>query len=183
MLRNFGQLPQDRRRRFHKCRLGDLEVQVGRVDPARLDSARYCRRQLATSELAARHVDGHETGNDVGPFGRTKSLGTDVQHPPAERDNKARLLCERQEIGRRHEAPLRVLPADQPFVAHDAQVGKLDDGLEERHQACRFSSVERSSPSSLRSATVVGLSCAGSYTSTRPRPLRLGPQHGLVGFP
>ena len=35
---------------------------------------------------------------------------------------------------------------------------------------CRCSRVERSSPSSLRSATVVGLSWAGSYTSTRPRP-------------
>ncbi len=61
-----------------------------------------------------------------------------AQHPLAERDDHAGLFRDRDEVYRRDEAALRVLPADERLEAAQAEVFERDDGLVVEHELVAF---------------------------------------------
>nr|BFE72914.1 hypothetical protein GCM10020092_062150 [Actinoplanes digitatis] len=61
-----------------------------------------------------------------------------AQHPSGEQFDHARLLRRRQELGRREQATLRMLPADQRLQPVDLVVAEADLGLVVQHQFVAF---------------------------------------------
>ena len=51
------------------------------------------------------------------------------QDPPGQRLDQARLLGERDELGRRHQTPLRMLPTHEGLDAGQRPVAQADEGL------------------------------------------------------
>src|SRR5436305_15326439 len=52
-----------------------------------------------------------------------------IEHPFAEADDEAGLLCERDEFAGRELAECRMLPADEGLAAGDLTAVEVDDGL------------------------------------------------------
>ena len=52
-----------------------------------------------------------------------------LEHPITDRDDKTGIFRQRDEIRRRNQAALRMMPAYQSFCLADPPAGKVDDGL------------------------------------------------------
>jgi hypothetical protein len=107
-----------------------------------------------------------------------------LEHQPPERDDEPGLLGERDEVGRRHEPALRVVPAHERLDAHGAPRLELDDGLEDEAQlvAAGDRAGERVAQVALEREAGDGGRVHGRLEH-RPPPLaaRLGLVHRRVG--
>ena len=132
-----GQLLQPARRLgrvAHDHALGQLELeQVGRH--ARfLDRGGDRGHQVLLLELPGRDVD-RELQPRVAHAVPAPDLGAGgAQHPGADRHDQAGLLGQRDELGRRHQAEVGMVPAQQRLDAEHGAVGEADLGLVVDHE-------------------------------------------------
>jgi hypothetical protein len=77
------------------------------------------RNQLRICELTRRQVHGNRQAGCVGRFGGPtgRLRACLLQHPRADRDDQPGVLRGREELARRKQAALRVLPAHERFEA------------------------------------------------------------------
>src|SRR5207237_507393 len=98
---------------MHEPALGDLEPQGGGCQAGLLEHRSYVVHEARIGELLRRevHVDPHRAcaRHRVLPVSRVATRLP--QHPPADRNHEARMLCHRQEVLRHEDPPLRLLPA------------------------------------------------------------------------
>ena len=82
-------------------------------------------------DLAARYVDAHEQrrGDDSGPLPGHDPLAGFAEDPSADRQDRAVLLGDLDELARRYEAAARVLPANERLESGDASRLERDDRL------------------------------------------------------
>ena len=113
-------------RAAHDHPLGDLEGEAvrGQVVPAQ--ARQHVGRQVLVPQLAVGGVHG-DVRDGRAPGGE---LAADlVDDPAAERDHQPRLLHERQEPVRHHEALLRVVPALERLEPVGPTAAEVDDRL------------------------------------------------------
>ncbi len=102
--------------------------------PVRAMICGHLFRHARLHELPSRQVHGYDELAIVLDLEARRHQCRFLQHPRAELDDEAALLGEGNELGRREEAPLRVLPAHERFDTGAARVGERDDRLEEQSQ-------------------------------------------------
>ena len=112
---------------LHGERLGDLELEQPRRQPGFLERLRHHLGELRIVELPRREVDrdlqaalGADEGRPAAGF---------AQHPFADLEDQAALLGDLDELARRHQAALGMLPAHQRLVADHFAALRLDDAL------------------------------------------------------
>ena len=81
--------------------------------------------QVLLPELARREVD-RDPQARMPRLPRLRLRAGFAQHPFADRHDEAGLLGERDELGRRHQPMVRLLPAQQRLGADDAAAGEVD---------------------------------------------------------
>ena len=90
--------------------------------PAEVDGARHAAHQAAVAKLHAGHVHRHLPGGAVGVAPAAHLRARLAQHPIADLDDQAALLREGDELVRRHEAALRMRPAQQRLDGLDLHI-------------------------------------------------------------
>jgi hypothetical protein len=104
---------------LHDHGLGDLEGQRVRGQPVGVQRGRHLRQQPALLELARRQVDA-DRQVDLQPVADRAHLTAGLlQHVPADRQDQAGLLGQRDERHGRDQAVHRMPPADQRLGADD----------------------------------------------------------------
>src|SRR5262249_38884937 len=100
-------------------RLGDLESQFLRQQPAAPYKAVERRDQVAIGELALVHIDaGDKPGmRRIALLPAQQIAAGLLEHPPVERDDEPGLLGDGEEVVRQQQAAIRVLPAHQRLAA------------------------------------------------------------------
>ena len=111
---------------LHGRALGDLDLEVARVEAGLLEDAADARRQAALLELQRRQVDGEAQVGLAGGVPGHRLLAGAAQRPLADRHDQARLFRHRDEGVGRHQAAARVLPAQQRLDPGDAAGGEVD---------------------------------------------------------
>ena len=111
-----------------------------RVDARLLKDHRDPVDERGLAELLARQVDGDgerlvEREHLLPALHLAARL---AQNPLAELDDHARLFGDRDEVHRRDEAALRVLPPDERLEAAQAEVFERDDGLVVEYELLSF---------------------------------------------
>src|SRR5205085_4955585 len=101
----------------HGGRLRDLEHQVRRVRAEPLDRAHHLLHDLGLPELSRRQVEAHLQRETVAA--PLCVLAAELlDHPVADYLDQAHLLRERDELSRRDQAAVRVLPAQARLHSH-----------------------------------------------------------------
>ncbi len=103
---------------------GDLEFEPGRIEAGFGEDPLHDVDEVGAAELQRRDIDGNK---DAGP-----GLGVEAgaaQHQFAERDDQAAVLGDRDELGRRDLAALRMGPAAKRFDAENGFAAVVDDRL------------------------------------------------------
>ena len=139
-------------------------------------------QQLRTLELASRQVDAHR--GCPAWVGKLPGGGLAAglhEHPLAQRHDQARLLGHRDEIDRRDEAALGMLPADQRFDFDDALfvVVQREDGLVEHP---KLAPLERPVQVGLERQTLGRAVGHAQVEHLEAIAARLGAAHGSVRF-
>jgi hypothetical protein len=89
-------------------RFGDLQL-----EPLRLEPGHGQRRDRHRDKVAALHLRGRKVDRDLDPVRPACRIAAGLaQHPFADRDDQARFLGDRDELGRQQQPASRVLPAD-----------------------------------------------------------------------
>ena len=111
--------------------LGHLEGQVARVDARVAHVGDDLVDEARVLELERRQVDADRPSDSTGPAGGAtpRPAGGRLQDGPAEREDRAVLLGQADEVGRVDDAAGRVAPADERLDADDPAGGQLDDRL------------------------------------------------------
>ena len=157
-------------------RLGDLQLQAlgrqARGGQGRDDGA----HQTPVAELGRRQV--HRQAHVVGPLGR---LGAGVaQDPLAQRDDQADLLGQRDEVGRRDHAPIRVAPTQQRLAARHPLVAQIVERLVEQLE---LAGLQRAAQVQLQGAARLQLLVHGAFEEMiGAAPVGLGAVEGHVGL-
>jgi hypothetical protein len=123
---------QDRHRGFrirHQHRFGQLEFEQRPVDPGGADDALDDGGQVGLLQLARRQVDRHRRHRQAGRFPGAQLAADLADHPFADRQDQAGIFEDGDEFQRRHQAALRMLPAQQGFEAADAAARQVQLGL------------------------------------------------------
>ncbi len=109
---------------------GELELEPLRIGPGGRERSQHLRHEIGLAELPRAHVhrDG-ESGRDGMGSPAHKLLARGLQHLPAQREDEAGLLGERDEVGRAHQALHGMPPAHQRFRAAQARAA-VHDGLQ-----------------------------------------------------
>ena len=96
-----------------------------------VEDRRDGRDEIRHRELARRQVDAHHevARRRVAALPLADLLARGLEHPAADRQDEARLLGERDERQRRHDAAGRVEPAQERLHADDPAGRELDDRL------------------------------------------------------
>ncbi len=110
---------RDGGRRVGGDALGQLELEVLRRQAGVAQRARHDVGQADVAELHGRQVDGHHHRRHAGVDPGLQLRDGGAQHPFADRDDLAAGLGQRDELGRRDEAELGMLPAQQRLDAHE----------------------------------------------------------------
>ena len=105
----------------HQDALGDLQLQRGRVQLRLRQDGGDLGMQIRLAELADGHIHADFERRQGGKLGLPPAHGDTrlPQHPKADGHDQPGLLRQRNKLVRRHDAALRMAPADQRFHAHD----------------------------------------------------------------
>ena len=105
---------------------------MGGIEACFREGVGHRRDELVPDQLASRDVHPHGEGLVVGSrqLPAPRVAARLVQNPLPDRDDQTGLLGERDEVGRRQEAAVRVLPAHEGLHAHDRAGFHRDLGLE-----------------------------------------------------
>jgi len=113
--------------------LGELEAEAARWQSALVERVRHPLDQIGMGELARREINADRDVARAGmltlPFGEP-AAGL-PQHPVPHRDDQAGLLRDREEVVRRDEAALGMLPPHEGLHTGDATCAQRDDRLVE----------------------------------------------------
>jgi hypothetical protein len=96
-------------------------------------------RKIPDGEIPGRYVDRdrHRSRNARRRASALPAAGF-AQHPASDRNDQAAFLGNRNETLRQHQAPFRMLPAQQRFDAGDALAFKVDLGLVMQRELAAF---------------------------------------------
>ena len=126
----------------------DLQLQKMRRKPGDRQDARHPPHDVWLAKLPGRDVDRHAEGHvreAAQEFGRL-AAGL-IEHPLADADDLAGLFGHRDELRRRDQPALPVLPADEGLHADHVAGRELDFGLVVQH---KFPAVDRAAQPGLQ---------------------------------
>ena len=106
--------------------------------PCSAQQGQQLRHQRLVLDLLWRHVHRPRASAPAGPAARRRRC---AQHRQRQRADQARVLGQRDELRRRQQPALRVLPPRQQLHRLHAAAGQLDDGLEVRHELAAVEAV------------------------------------------
>ena len=154
--------------------LGHLEHQVATArEPGRLAGCPRGRRRTSSCwSWAARQVDGQRDAARRRRSARAPPRGTPRQHPAAERQDRAALLGQRDELVRPDEPARRVAPADERLDADTCARSRARRSAGSRRRARPRRRSRDSSVDSAWRATIAAC-IVGSKTAKRFLPAAL----------
>ena len=114
---------------FHEQRLGQFDLDQRRVEAGTPDDPRDDCIEILLLELPRRHVDRNRAGLDSLSLPLLDLRAHGLQHPFAHRKDQARVFEDGDELARRDQALLRILPAQQRFEAVDGAGREVGLGL------------------------------------------------------
>ena len=114
--------------RLHEDALGQLEAQERRVEPVRRQRGEHVVGERRIAKLAAGNVDADDESIVQGCPGCSLAARR-VEDEAADLDDAALVLGNRHELGRRHEAERRMVPAEERLEPFDAPVAQVERRL------------------------------------------------------
>ena len=167
---------------LHERRLGQLEAQPPRLQPALEQRRHQGRDEVGLAELAGRQVDVDRERPAPGLVAPAGQLGRRLpQDPGADRHDQPGLLGQRDERRRRHEPELGMVPPHEGLDAGHGPGRELDDRLVEHPQLVTLDGPVQGT---LGLEVFDRLGPHGGVEELAPGPaLLLGPVHRRVGVP
>ena len=118
----------------HHGGFGQLELQTSLGDLVLVHDVGHRLHELLVLELLEGHIDGELDVVIALQRQLVQVLAGLMHHPVAQWDNQPAFLRHRDELSRRQQTPIGVLPAHQPFRTDDAVAGDVDARLVVQHE-------------------------------------------------